>query len=55
MYGEKLSKGSKRKLKNELLNDGFDDDLFDFLDGITKKVKGSKEVQYEDQQDQDQI
>lgn len=39
MYEKKLNneKGKKKKIK--LSEDGLDDDLFDFLDNISKKVK----------------
>jgi hypothetical protein len=44
MYEKKL--GKTRKLHKEIANDGFDDDLLDFLDDISKKVKDPQEVRY---------
>ena len=43
MYEEKLGleKGSK-KYNKMAKNLGFDDDLFDFLDGISSKVRSKK-------------
>jgi hypothetical protein len=41
MYEEKLGMGKgKDKYKKIAKNYAMDDDLFDFLDGISKKVQG---------------
>jgi hypothetical protein len=36
MYSEKY--GGEKRISKDLVNDGFDSDLFSFLDNITHKV-----------------
>ena len=43
LYEKKLGVKKKNRLfKKQLKTDGFDDDLFDFLDGISSKIKQPK-------------